>query len=201
MAKCRDIYRSSHGCYMHYGFPKNTSHGVPHAENPQKTSPIFTAPWIRPQVTGAEYRIIRENLLGPLKVSWLVVSTHLKNISQIGNLPQIGVKIKHNWNHQPIRILSLPETNSSPPQMDGWNTIFLFYQLGRPRPMFRGKIVSFKEGKTYVVFAQKQKNIIILNNIILNINLVDNKNLWFSKNSDQFSWIQVPSCISTGAFV
>ena len=30
---------------------------------------------------------------------WLVVSTHLKNISQIGNLPQIGVKIKHIWNH------------------------------------------------------------------------------------------------------
>ena len=30
---------------------------------------------------------------------WLVVSTHLKNISQIGNLPQTGVKIKHMWNH------------------------------------------------------------------------------------------------------
>ena len=30
---------------------------------------------------------------------WLVVSTHLKNISQIGNLPQIGVKIKNLWNH------------------------------------------------------------------------------------------------------
>ena len=30
---------------------------------------------------------------------WLVVSTHLKNISQIGNLPQIGMKIKHIWNH------------------------------------------------------------------------------------------------------
>ena len=27
---------------------------------------------------------------------WLVVSTHLKNIGQIGNLPQIGLKIKHN---------------------------------------------------------------------------------------------------------
>ena len=26
---------------------------------------------------------------------WLVVSTPLKNISQIGNLPQIGVKIKN----------------------------------------------------------------------------------------------------------
>ena len=30
---------------------------------------------------------------------WLVVSTHLKNTSQIGNLPQIGVKIKNIWNH------------------------------------------------------------------------------------------------------
>ena len=27
------------------------------------------------------------------------VSTHLKNISQNGNLPQIGVKIKNIWNH------------------------------------------------------------------------------------------------------
>ena len=27
-----------------------------------------------------------------------MVSTHLKNISQNGNLPQIGVKIKHIWN-------------------------------------------------------------------------------------------------------
>ena len=31
---------------------------------------------------------------------WLVVSTPLKNISQNGNLPQIGVKIKNIWNHQ-----------------------------------------------------------------------------------------------------
>ncbi len=31
--------------------------------------------------------------------NWLVVSTHLKNISQNGNLPQIGVKIKNIWNH------------------------------------------------------------------------------------------------------
>ena len=34
----------------------------------------------------------------------------------------------------------LPETNSSPLQMDGWNTTFL---LGRP--IFRG-YVSFREG-------------------------------------------------------
>ena len=31
--------------------------------------------------------------------NWMVVSTHLKNISQNGNLPQIGVKIKNIWNH------------------------------------------------------------------------------------------------------
>ena len=28
------------------------------------------------------------------QTNWLVVSTHLKNISQIENLPQIGVNIK-----------------------------------------------------------------------------------------------------------
>ena len=31
----------------------------------------------------------------------LVVSTRLKNISRNGNLPQIGLKIKHIWNHHP----------------------------------------------------------------------------------------------------
>ena len=30
---------------------------------------------------------------------WLVVSTHLKNIRQMGNLPQIVVNIKNIWNH------------------------------------------------------------------------------------------------------
>jgi len=28
-------------------------------------------------------------------LDWLVVSTHLNNISQIGKLPQIGLKIKN----------------------------------------------------------------------------------------------------------
>ena len=32
-------------------------------------------------------------------VLWLVVSTHLKNISQIGNLPQIAMKITNVWKH------------------------------------------------------------------------------------------------------
>ena len=37
-------------------------------------------------------------------IIWLVVSTPLKNISQNGNLPQIGVKIKNIWNHQLVMI-------------------------------------------------------------------------------------------------
>ena len=39
--------------------------------------------------------IVRGWILFPKNERWLVVSTHLKNISQIGNLPQVGVKIKH----------------------------------------------------------------------------------------------------------
>ena len=38
----------------------------------------------------------------PLKVAkviWSVVSTHLKNISQIWSFPQVGVKIRNLWNH------------------------------------------------------------------------------------------------------
>ena len=39
------------------------------------------------------------DLLKNALVVWLVVSTHLKNISQNGNLPQIGLNIKTIWNH------------------------------------------------------------------------------------------------------
>ena len=38
---------------------------------------------------------------------WLVISSHLKNISQNGNLPQIGVKLKKIWNHHPVIAFSL----------------------------------------------------------------------------------------------
>ena len=33
--------------------------------------------------------------------NWLVVSTHLKHISQIGSFPKIGVKITNIWKHHP----------------------------------------------------------------------------------------------------
>ena len=38
------------------------------------------------------------------QVNWLAVEpTHLKNMSQIGNLLQIGVKIKNTWNHHQVK--------------------------------------------------------------------------------------------------
>ena len=33
-----------------------------------------------------------------------MLSTQLKNISQIGSFPQVGVKIKNVWNHHPEKI-------------------------------------------------------------------------------------------------
>ena len=41
----------------------------------------------------------------PVKHNWLVVSTPLKNISQNGNLPQIGVKMKKYLKPPPRQLL------------------------------------------------------------------------------------------------
>ena len=38
------------------------------------------------------------------KLIWLVVSTHLKNMSKLGNLPQVGVKITNIWNHHLVMV-------------------------------------------------------------------------------------------------
>ena len=40
-----------------------------------------------------------EKNMSHMVIYQLVVSTHLKNICQIGSFPQIGVKIKNFWNH------------------------------------------------------------------------------------------------------
>ena len=42
-----------------------------------------------------------------IQLIWLVVSTHLKNISQIGNHPQVGVNIKNIWNHHLVIQLNM----------------------------------------------------------------------------------------------
>ena len=55
--------------------------------------------------------------------NWLVVSTHLKHISQIGNLPQIGVTMKNIWKHH---LDNLPHKFSD----DSWRVHEGFTQAG-----------------------------------------------------------------------
>ncbi len=97
-------------------FPYNSFH-------PQKTSnPVLRFPIVRfdQRSIRLEYRCIckrraRSNQqrpqfgtihhLAPALQNWLVVSTPLKNISQNGSLPQIGVKTKNIWNHHLENVL------------------------------------------------------------------------------------------------
>ena len=46
-----------------------------------------------------EYGVLAFEAIPGAILIWLVVSTHLKNISQVGNLPEIVVKIKNIRNH------------------------------------------------------------------------------------------------------
>ena len=39
---------------------------------------------------------------------WLVVSTHVKNISQLGSFPQVGMKTRNIWKHHLVRVLTHP---------------------------------------------------------------------------------------------
>ena len=48
------------------------------------------------------------------RFNWLVVSTPLENMSQIGNLPQIGAKIKKCFK-------SPPSSRFTPLTINGWN--------------------------------------------------------------------------------
>ena len=46
-----------------------------------------------------------------------MVSTHLKNISQIGSFPQVGVKIENIWNHHLVRLLMNNCCQGAPPTL------------------------------------------------------------------------------------
>ena len=81
---------------------------------------------------------------------WLVVSTHLKNISQLGSLPQVGVKIKNIWNrHLEIVCLTVllhrPVADFVPskccaPACDSSN----LSSPGKPDPLGKWKIIDSK---------------------------------------------------------
>ena len=59
-----------------------------------------------------------------LNQTWLVVSTHLKNMSQNGNLPQIGVKIQSIWNHHPAK--HNKQTNKQTNKKTNWKDLGSF---------------------------------------------------------------------------
>ena len=61
-------------------------------------------PLLNTQINDDEEQLENYNL----NYNWLVVSTHFKNISQIGSFPQIGVKIKNIWNHHLVQ--GVPES-------------------------------------------------------------------------------------------
>ena len=70
-----------------------------------------------------------------LTSAWLVVSTHLKNISQIGSFPQVGVKIKNIWNHHLVcPIVRNVVSTGQPKDCD--------FFLRRPAPMRLGWKIS-----------------------------------------------------------
>ena len=56
-----------------------------------------------------------------------MASTHLKNISQIGSFPQVGMKIKNIWNHHPAEYKKVPFPRKKPseffrcPNPSSWN--------------------------------------------------------------------------------
>ena len=87
--------------------------------------------WIFPWEFSTENMSFLEarNMYPPLNITktvpswWFQLSTHLKNISQNGNLPQVGVKIKNIWNHHlgtfwdghiPKKVRSLDDNGLTP---------------------------------------------------------------------------------------
>ena len=66
-----------------------------------------------------------------------VVSTHLKNISQIGNLPQIGVNIQNVWNHHLDETFFLAnywkDRSKAEPQC-GFGDVYIYILVGGSNP-------------------------------------------------------------------
>ena len=72
-------------------------------------------------------------------IHWLVVSTNLKNISKMGNLPQEGLKVINIWNHQP----ESPWNQHNPPLVGRRSDPF----QRKTRPIFRGEPVVSREAR------------------------------------------------------
>ena len=79
-------------------------------------------------------------------------STHLKNISQIGNLPQIGVKKKHIWNHHLENWLHnalLPIAPTSSEEFENERVFQLWCLCQSPAVRYHLFVVSTKPSKDW----------------------------------------------------
>ena len=56
-----------------------------------------------------------------------MVSTHLKNISQIGSFPQIGVNIKNIWNHHLASLFIGGKTQKAVATREKHNHVYIVY--------------------------------------------------------------------------
>ena len=80
-------------------------------------------------------------------ISWLVVSTRLKNISQIGSFPQVRVKIKNIWNHQVVSDF-VPENKKHPQKPSCHRTQKLSpFRADLDLPQQIAKVIMEKSGK------------------------------------------------------
>ena len=89
--------------------------------------------------------------------SWLVVLTYLKNISQIGNLLQIGVKIKNNWNHHLWFNVTFQQSPGLERNFNGsmvWSYVsecILFLRFRHPATSEEKRVLSSREQKFNIV--------------------------------------------------
>ena len=89
---------------------RNTVDGRNSAPVDMANIPLFTKFFTSQVVQDFFHQQYQVSLFQSKAIIYLVVSTHSKNISQIGSFPQVGLKIKHIWKHHLV-ILSLVSLN------------------------------------------------------------------------------------------
>ena len=121
-----------------------------------------------------------------------MVSTPLKNISQNGNLPQIGVNIKNFWNHHPVifastsiaQVLSFQTVGVE--WLKGWNQRFQWWP---------SKLLKLKKCSMFHVFWHEVPCLLMPSHA----NNIPKKSPWItSKTSIKFRvWFMYPCFLSS----
>ena len=84
-----------------------------------------------------------------------MVSTHLKNISQIGSFPQVGVKIKNVWNHHLVLSLLDSKEYQEHEKKTIWDMYTLHWKISQEVPCLSPFLESFVKKSIRKPFLQK----------------------------------------------